>query len=301
MSQSPSVNPQPQLLLSLWLLVVVGLTSAAGYAAWRDTQREVRIAEMRSQFVASVSHELKTPLTSIRMFAELLGMHATDERTQAEYLDTIVNESERLTRLLNNVLDFSRIDHGQKRYSMSPTHLDEVVNSVIRVMNYPLTAQGFALHVDVDPTLPAIAADRDAIIQALLNLMTNAMKYSGKERTIELRLGRKGEDVLLQVTDRGIGIPTHEQPRVFEKFYRANVPENQAISGTGLGLALVAHIVSGHRGSINVDSRLGAGTTVTIRLPMLAAGGDSVSDTSHGRTVANRSSGDAALTVETHS
>jgi signal transduction histidine kinase len=156
--------------------------------------------------------------------------------------------------------------------------------------------------VDVDPTLPAIAADRDAIIQALLNLMTNAMKYSGNERTIELRLGRDGEHALLQVTDYGIGIPAHEQPRVFEKFYRANVPENQAISGTGLGLALVAHIVSGHRGSVNVDSRLGVGTTVTIRLPMTVAGADSVGETAHERTVENRSSDDsAALTVETHS
>jgi signal transduction histidine kinase len=202
------------------------------------------------------------------MFAELLEMRTADESTQAEYLNTIVNESERLTRLLNNVLDFSRIEHGQKSYAIAPTQLDQVIRSATRVMEYPLNAQGFDLRVQIDEAMPPVPADPDAVKQAVLNLLTNAMKYSGKSRTIELQLRRDGSEAVVEVTDHGIGIPAHEQARIFEKFYRANVPENQAISGTGLGLALVAHIVHAHHGSVRVDSRDGDGTIFSIRLPM---------------------------------
>jgi signal transduction histidine kinase len=266
-----SGNPGlPQLFTGLSLLFVVSLASLSGYLAWRGTRREIRISEMRAQFVASVSHELKTPLTSIRMFAELLEMRAADESTRTEYLNTIVNESERLTRLLNNVLDFSRIEHGQKNYSMEPTHLPEVVRSAMRVMEYPLMAQGFNVQVDMDETMPPIPVDQDAIKQAVLNLLTNAMKYSGKSRAIELGVSRDNGNAMIQVRDHGIGVPPHEQARIFEKFYRANVPENHTISGTGLGLALVAHVVDAHRGHIAVESRPGEGTTFSIRLPLSA-------------------------------
>jgi signal transduction histidine kinase len=196
-----------QVFFALSLLFVVGLASLAGYLALRDTRRELRMADMRSQFVASVSHELKTPLTSIRMFAELLEMRTADESTQAEYLNTIVNESERLTRLLNNVLDFSRIEHGQKSYAIAPTQLDQVIRSATRVMEYPLNAQGFDLRVQIDEAMPPVPADPDAVKQAVLNLLTNAMKYSGKSRTIELQLRRDGSEAVVEVTDHGIGIP----------------------------------------------------------------------------------------------
>ena len=255
-------------LYSLWLLFVVPLTFLGGYLLWRDMRREIRVAEMRAGFVSSVSHELKTPLTSIRMFAESLQIDSSDPKTNEEYLATIVNESERLTRLLNNVLDFSRIERGQRAYALRPTPLQEVVDAVTRTMEYPLQEKGFVLNINVNDGIPPVAADRDALEQAILNLLTNAMKYSGKRRDIDLRVLSENGSAWIQVTDHGIGIPAKEQTRIFEKFYRAHVPENRSIAGTGLGLAMVAHIAEGHGGSVQVKSSPGEGSTFSLRLPL---------------------------------
>ena len=253
----------------LSLLVVVGVTFLGGCLLLRDTRREVRMAEMRSQFVSSVSHELKTPLTSIRMFAETLQMNEeTGPQMRAEYLDTIVNETERLTRLLNNVLDFSRMERGQKNYHMELAPLPEVLDAAVRTMQFPLAQQGFNLHVKVDGVIPPLHVDRDAIEQAVLNLLSNAIKYAGQSRDIELRLCSQNGSALVQVTDHGIGIPADEQRRIFEKFYRVPTPENRAISGTGLGLALVAHVAEAHGGSVEVESKPEGGSTFSIRLPL---------------------------------
>jgi len=253
------------------ILLVLCLNLFGGYLLWRDTRREVRLAELRSQFVSSVSHELKTPLTAIRMFGEILQRGSSvDPDTHGECVDTIVNESERLTRLLNNVLDFSRIERGQKEYRMEPTQLSDVVSSAAQTMHYPLAEQGFSLTMDVDEKIPPVQADRDALTQAVLNLLTNAMKYSGQSRGIELRLFPQNGDALIAVSDHGIGIAPMEQRRIFERFYRASVPENQSVAGTGLGLALVDHIAKGHGGSVQVESSPGAGSTFSIRLPMAA-------------------------------
>ena len=256
---------------SLWGLsfaLVAILTLLGVYLLWRDMRREARIAELRTQFVSSVSHELKTPLTSIRMFAELLQMRESNDDQQTRFLDTIVSESERLTRLLNNVLDFSRIERGQKTYRLEPAPLAEVVQAAVRTIQYPLTQQGFVLDLDVCEGIPAVAVDRDGLQQAILNLLTNAMKYSGENREIGLRLSTENGQALIQVSDRGIGIAEKEQSRIFEKFYRVPIPENREISGTGLGLSLVAHIVEAHRGSVDVKSVPGQGSTFTIRIPL---------------------------------
>jgi signal transduction histidine kinase len=282
---SNAFDAGPDLRRSLYapaLLLVVVLIFLGGYLLWRDTRREVHTAELRSQFVASVSHELKTPLTAIRMFAEIMQGGDVDSPTRNECVDTIVNESERLTRLLNNVLDFSRIEHGQKTYRLEPTRLSEVVAAAAKTMQHPLAEQGFDLSMEIDDQIPPVPADRDALKQAVLNLLTNAMKYSSQSREIQLRLLPRNGDALIQVSDRGIGIPKQEQSRIFEKFYRAPVRENQSISGTGLGLALVAHIVQGHSGSVQVESSPGAGSTFTIRLPLTADANDARSETAPG-------------------
>jgi nitrogen-specific signal transduction histidine kinase len=256
----------------LSLFLVVMLTFVGAFFLWRDTRRESRLAELRSQFVSSVSHELKTPLTSIRMFAESLQMDdesgTGDPKERAEYLDTIVCESERLTRLLNNVLDFSRIERGQKNYHLQSEELPGVVDAAVRTMRFPLAEQGFDLRVDICDDLPSLRLDRDAIEQAILNLLNNAMKYSGKNREISLRLSRRNGSALIQVSDQGIGIPAREQRRIFDKFYRVPSKENHAISGTGLGLALVAHIANAHGGSVEVESAPGKGSTFSIALPL---------------------------------
>jgi signal transduction histidine kinase len=227
------------------------------------------MAEMRSQFVSSVSHELKTPLTAIRMFAETLRLgRSKSMKTQEEYLDTIVNESERLTRLLNNVLDFSKIEQGKRTYRPELASLYEIIQAAARAIEYPLNQKGFQLNLQTTKGLPEVRVDRDAIEQAVLNLLHNAMKYSGESRDIELRLQRKDNQALIQVIDRGIGIDPQEQYRIFEKFYRVPTKENKRIMGTGLGLTLVSHIVKAHGGHIEVKSTPGKGSTFSLYLPL---------------------------------
>ncbi len=256
------------------LFLIATVTTFAGYLLWRDLKREMRVAELRAQFVASVSHELKTPLTAIRMFAETLQMRrAKDPETEEEYLETIVNECERLSRLVDGVLLFSKAEQGKKIYHFRPTQPAATVQAAVRALHYPLSQQGFELRIEIEDELPVLNADRDALEQAALNLLTNAMKYSGDARLIELRLGREDGDVVLRVADHGLGIAAEEQSRIFEKFYRAPTRENQSIPGAGLGLALVAQIARAHGGKVEVASAPGQGSTFTVRLPIEAPQG----------------------------
>jgi signal transduction histidine kinase len=271
-SQENALIKQQSLQRSFYLLalfLVIGVTLFGAYLLWRDVRRDLRLAEMRSQFVSSVSHELKTPLTSIRMFAETLRLRRSkDQKMQDEYLDTIVNESQRLTRLLNNVLDFSKIEKGKRIYKMEPSSLSEIFRTVVRTMEYPLSQQDFKLHVQIEEEIPDIRVDGDAIEQAILNLLSNAMKYSGDSRDIDLKLEKTEDQAVIRVIDRGIGIDSHEQKKIFDKFYRVPSPENERTAGTGLGLSLVTHIVEAHGGRLGVESKKEHGSAFSIFLPL---------------------------------
>jgi signal transduction histidine kinase len=260
--------PFPILYWSI-LVLVVGFTAFGGYLLWRDVGRELAIAEMRSQFAASVSHELKTPLTSIRMFAEALTMGVQKKpEAQKEYLHTIISESERLSRLLNNVLDFSKIEQGTRTYRFEPTALEEVIHAAEEAMAFPMDQKGFDLQVEIEGGIPEIQADRDALEQAVLNLLHNAMKYSGESREIQLKLHRNGNMVQVDVTDHGIGIVEEDRDRIFGKFFRVSGIENQKIPGTGLGLTIVSHIAESHGGRVEVKSQPGEGSTFSLILPV---------------------------------
>jgi len=259
------------ILYWLILILVVGFTAFGGYLLWRDVSRELAIAEMRSQFAASVSHELKTPLTSIRMFAEALTMGVKKQpEAQKEYLQTIISESERLSRLLNNVLDFSKIEQGTRTYSFVSTSLEEVIHAAEKAMAFPMNQKGFSLQLDVEKGIPSILADRDALEQAVLNLLHNAMKYSGESREILLKLRRNGNMVCIDVIDHGIGIVEENRDRIFGKFFRVPGIENQKIPGTGLGLTIVFHIAKSHGGKVGVISHSGEGSTFSLILPLEA-------------------------------
>jgi signal transduction histidine kinase len=254
-----------------WLVVLLVVTLAlfGTFVLLHGVRRELRLAELRTQFVSSVSHELKTPLTAIRMFAESLRMGRPEEpEGRAEYLDTIISESERLTRLLNNVLDFSKLERGTTRYQRQSTSLQEVLASAIRAVRHPLSEQGFELRAEIDDSVGPVEADPDAMQQAVLNLLSNAMKYSGEARSIRMGLRAENGDAVIEVTDRGVGIPAREQRRIFEKFYRVPSPLTAQIPGTGLGLTLVEHVATGHGGRVEVESTPGEGSTFRLRLPL---------------------------------
>jgi tetratricopeptide (TPR) repeat protein len=264
-----SSSPPFPMLYWLILVLVVGFTGFGMYLIWRDVRRELAVADMKSQFAASVSHELKTPLTAIRMFAEALAMGVRSEpEAQREYLRTIISESERLSRLLGNVLDFSKIEQGTRTYRFEPVSLEAVVRDAAKAMAFALGQKGFDLRIETDPGLPSLRADKDALEQAVLNLLDNAMKYSGRSREIHLKLRREADTARIEVTDRGIGISEEDKKLVFARFFRAPGSENRRIPGAGLGLAIVSHIVEAHRGRVEVDSRAGQGSTFSIVLPV---------------------------------
>jgi signal transduction histidine kinase len=259
----------PAALIAAGIGFIVVLTFLSAYLLLRGVNRDLQMAEVRSHFVASVSHELKTPLTAIRMFAETLVLgRARDEGTRSEYLETIMNESERLARLVDNVLDFSKIEQGKKIYRMRRVALPDVVKAAARAMQYPLEQQGFKLNVSIAEDLPSMPADSDALEQAILNLLSNAMKYSGSARQIELCCARNNGNAVIAVTDHGIGIAPQDKMHIFEKFYRVRSSDTDLIAGTGLGLTLVKHVVQAHAGSVDVESTPGRGSTFSIRIPM---------------------------------
>jgi signal transduction histidine kinase len=249
------------------LLVVIALGLVATY---RLLRHETEMARLKSDFVANVSHDLKTPLSLIRMFAETLEMdRVPDDQRRREYYAVLTRESERLSRLIDNVLDFSRIESGRQRYEMAPGSVEPVVHEVLESFRHPLEQQGFKVDVSVAPDLPDVSLDAEAMKQALANLVDNAMKYSGDGRRITMIARAAGPEVLVEVADEGIGIPLAEQERIFEKFYRIGRSETQGRRGSGVGLALVKHIVEAHGGRVSLESRPGAGSRFTLHLPAL--------------------------------
>jgi signal transduction histidine kinase len=233
----------------------------------RDISREQRLARLRSDFVSNVTHELKTPLTSIRMFAETMRLgRLKKKQDQQEYLKVIVNESERLTRLINTVLDFSKIEQGEKQYQMDETDLSDVVQRAVDAVEYWARAHQFTINTDIEPGIN-IKADADALEQAVLNLISNGMKYSGEVKEIDVRLRQNKERIYIDVRDKGFGIAESKQSLVFEKYYRAHGDHEKDPGGSGLGLTVVKHIVENHGGQIDLKSKVNQGSTFTIILP----------------------------------
>jgi len=236
---------------------------------YRNVNREMACAKLKSDFVANVSHELRTPLALIRLYAETLEMGRlhTEEKYQ-EYYRIIRKESERLTALINNILDFSRIEAGRKEYSFRETDLGELVRNTLDAYRFQIEQNGFAYQENIAPDLPPLQVDREAIARSLLNLVNNAIKYSQKDKFLGVNLYRANGSVKLEVIDHGIGIPRGEQSKIFEKFYRAGDPLVHNTKGSGLGLSLVRHIALAHGGQVWVESTPGQGSKFTMTLPV---------------------------------
>jgi signal transduction histidine kinase len=219
---------------------------------YRNISREMKLARLKSDFVANVSHELRTPLALIRLYAETLelGRLSAKEKYQ-EYFRIIREESERLTSLINNILDFSRIEAGRKEYDFKETNLAELVHSTLDSYRFQIEQNGFAYEENISPDIPPVNVDREAIARSLLNLVNNALKYSKDRKFVGVRLYRSNGRVNLEVTDRGIGISPNEQEKIFEKFYRCGDPLVHNVKGSGLGLSLVRHIARAHGGDVH--------------------------------------------------
>ena len=269
-----SSRPQLALMAMLALVMAAGVFFVAGAAA-----REVRLAELKSNFVASVSHDLKTPLALIQLFAETLelGRVRTPERA-AEYYRIINGEAKKLTRLIENILDFSRMEAGLRPYRTAAADLGEVTRDVVARLQSQFEQGRFNVVTRVEPGLPSVDIDTGAVQQAVENILANAMKYSREHRDIEVDVARAGPDVAVRVTDHGIGIAKRDLRLVFRKFYRVDSGLGGGPQGCGLGLAIVDHTMRGHGGAVSVESEPGRGSTFTLAFPIPAGTADAYGD-----------------------
>jgi len=249
---------------SLSLLMGAGL-----FLTYRNVARELALAKLKSDFVSNVSHELRTPLALIRLYAETLELgRISTTGKQQEYYEIIRKESERLTSLINNILDFSRIESGKKEYSFRETNVADLVRTTLESYRFEIEQNGFQFDQKIDSDVPPLWVDREAIARSLLNLVNNAVKYSSNEKYLGVRLYRHNSGVNLEVVDHGIGIPAKEHLKIFEKFYRVGDPLVHNTKGSGLGLSLVRHIVLAHGGEVAVESAPGKGSKFIITLPL---------------------------------
>lgn len=254
------------LLVLLVLLVGIALTI-------RAADREARLAQAKSNFVANVSHELKTPLSLLSLFSEILELgRVKNEEKKIEYYQVIRHESRRLNKMIDNILDFSKIEAGRKTYDFTHNDMAEVIENVVSSYRYQIVNSGFDIRTDIQPEMPAVLIDRDAMTQAISNLVDNAIKYSREVKQLSIKTETFGSDLSIEITDSGIGIPRAEQAKVFEKFYRVGNGLVHDVKGSGLGLALVKHIIEAHQGTISVESDVGKGSRFTILLPLAHRG-----------------------------
>jgi signal transduction histidine kinase len=241
----------------------------------RATDREARLAQAKSNFVSNVSHELKTPLSLLSLFSEILELGRVDsEEKKTEYYRIIRHESLRLNKMIDNILDFSKIEAGRKTYVFANSDMAEVIEQVLSSYRYQMINSGFDIQKDLQPGLPSVLIDRDAMAQAISNLLDNAIKYSGKVKQVSITAKTCGADLSIEIADHGIGIPRAEHAKIFEKFYRVGNGLVHDVKGSGLGLSLVKHIIEAHHGTISVESDVGMGSRFTILLPLARAVSD---------------------------
>jgi two-component system phosphate regulon sensor histidine kinase PhoR len=254
------------------LAAVLVMVAAGSYVVVRARAREMAVARLQSDFVTAVSHEFRTPLTALIQFNDLLeeGTDPPAEKQQI-YLRAQRRATERLQRLVESLLDFGRMEAGRRMYAMEPLDAGLLVRDVVDEFQRQIERREVSIHCEADASEQRVEADADALVRAVWNLLDNAVKYAGDSRDIHVAVRGTSSGVAIIVRDQGIGIPAAEQSRIFQKFTRGTAASSRRIRGTGVGLAMVQHIVAGHRGTLNVDSIEGQGSTFTIVLPHAAA------------------------------
>jgi signal transduction histidine kinase len=241
---------------------------AAAVVIYRVTTRELMLARQQSDFVSAVSHEFRTPLTSMRHLTDLLvSRSVASEERKTQYYELLAHETERLHRMVEGLLSFGRIEAGSYAWRLEPADAGELMRIIVQDFRREASAAGRQIACEIPEELPMIRVDRDALFSALWNLMENAAKYSPPASPIRVFVRRHQDRILLGVEDQGSGIPPGEQQRIFQKFVRGADAKQAGIRGVGIGLALVQRIVEAHGGSVQLQSEPGRGSTFTLVLP----------------------------------
>ena len=233
-----------------------------------DVTEQRKTEEMRREFVANVSHELRTPLTNIRSYAETLADNAGDipPETEKNFLGVILNESDRMTHIVQDLLTLSRFDSGRSELNLAPFDFGEAVRDVYQANRLEAQRHGHTMELELPGSLPEIVGDRERILQVMMNVVSNSIKYTPDGGRIRLSAGVQGKQVWMEVTDNGIGIPKEDRGRIFERFYRVDKARSRESGGTGLGLSIAKEIIDRHQGTIELVDRPGPGLTVRITL-----------------------------------
>jgi two-component system phosphate regulon sensor histidine kinase PhoR len=255
-------------LLLAGLAAILLLLGGGSVFLWRVVQRELAVARLQTEFVAAVSHEFRTPLTSMQHVTELLDEDDDMSRDRRRsFYGVLARNTERLRQLVESLLDFARMESGRKPYDLQPLDAGTIVDRVVSDFRGHADQRPITLEVDRTGGDLTVRADATALAHALWNLLDNAVKYSPDGGAVDVSMSRQGAGVSIAVRDRGLGIPQSEQRDIFERFVRGRQATTLGIAGTGLGLAMVAHIVAAHDGRVEVDSEEGAGSTFRIVLP----------------------------------
>ncbi len=255
------------LILGILIVSVVAVMVTGVILVLVFVRREANLSELQADFVSKVSHELRTPLTAIRLFAETMGRAKGDAVTTERCLGALLTETERLSGRIERLLDWGRMEAGRKQYELHAIPVKDILDDSLASFSPLRSVHGLEVTCEVEPDLPPVLGDRHALSDAIVNLLSNAHKYGGSPPKVTLRAFTLADDVAIEVSDNGEGIPRPEHRRIFDKFYRIDDRLSRSREGSGLGLAIVKHIVRAHRGNIVLDSEKGRGSTFRILLP----------------------------------
>jgi two-component system, OmpR family, phosphate regulon sensor histidine kinase PhoR len=260
----PRANKQLILIISVNAILFLGII-----LVFKTMRKEMALAQLKSEFVSNVSHEIRTPLALIQMYVETLDMgRVNNEDKKKEYYNIVLQESERLSGIVNKILNFTQIEKGKRKYRFEETDLNHIVEEILSTYRFHFEKKGFEHASALMPDLPLIYADKEAVTESVVNLIDNAIKYSSDTKTIVVRTGITNHQPFVEVKDFGIGISLKEQKYIFDKFYRVTSGDlAHKAKGTGLGLTIVKHVMDAHKGQVQVQSKKGSGSSFKLLFP----------------------------------
>ena len=254
-------------ILLVGLLTVVLILGV--WIVYRNIKREVELAQIKSEFVSNVSHELRTPLSLISMFSETLEMdRVKSEEKKKEYYSIISQEANRLSKIVNSILNFSKMEAGKRQFNFVDSYINDIAENVYRSYKFHLEQKGFSFNIFKDESIPIIKIDEEAVSEAIVNLVDNAVKYSDQSKEITIRTGQENDFAFVEVEDKGIGIPQKDQKKIFDKFFRVIAGNVHNVKGSGLGLSIVKYIMDAHKGKIELHSEVNKGSRFRLMFPL---------------------------------